>query len=47
MTEKEARQKIKEISRQLMHLANANNGNARAFDAILAADVALCEYLES
>ncbi len=41
----ELHRRMREISLLLMHLANASNGNAREFDAILAADVALREAL--
>ena len=46
MTEREAITAIRQVERQLMHLANANNGNGRALDAILAAAIALQDFTE-
>jgi hypothetical protein len=46
MTEREALREMRKIERQLMHLANANNGNGTALDAILAAAIALQDFRE-
>lgn len=45
MTEQQARIEMRRISARLMRLANGNNGNAAALDAILEADAALQNYL--
>ena len=47
MTYDETRAALDRIARDLMHLQNANNGNARELDYILRAAVVLQEERES
>lgn len=46
MPRSETLDRMKELSRQLMLLANESNGNADLFDAILRADSALFDAIK-